>query len=162
MKTKFSTAIFIAAASFIMIQSCKKDSKNEIGNGSENNETKISAQGGGSSHNMGQNCMSCHKQGGSGEGWFSAAGTVYDSLLTSAYPNAVVKLYTGPDGTGTLKKTIQADAKGNFFTTEAIDFGTGLYPSVSGGSITKYMSSAITAGQCNGCHGVSTDKIWIK
>ncbi len=157
MKLTLTSAIVIAFASFIMMQSCKKDNKNE-----NNNETNISASGGHESHNMSQNCMNCHKQGGEGKGWFNAAGTAYDSLLTSTYPNIIVRLYTGPDGTGTLKNTIYGDANGNFFTTEAIDFSAGLYPSVSGNSTTKYMGSAISMGQCNSCHGVSTGKIWTK
>jgi hypothetical protein len=52
------------------------------------------------------------------------------------------------------------DAFGNFYTTENIDFGNGLYASVEGNSSTKNMVSSITTGQCNSCHGISTDKIW--
>ena len=157
MKTKLVSAIIIVFASSTMMQSCKKDSKDE-----NNGETNISATGGHESHNMSQNCMNCHKKGGEGKGWFSVAGTVYDSLLTNTFQNVIVRLYTGPDGTGTLKSTIYGDAKGNFFTTEAIDFGVGLYPSVQGISTTQFMSGIITNGQCNSCHGVTTDKIWTK
>ena len=109
---------------------------------------------------MGQNCMNCHKSGGEGKGWFNVAGTVYTAGLSNTYPNTTVKLYTGPNGTGTLKYTINGDAKGNFFTTETIDFGSGLYPVVQGTSTAKYMSTTTTTGQCNSCHGVSTDKLW--
>jgi len=136
---------------FVLIQSCEKENENE---------SKISSNGSGESHHTGIDCMSCHKQGGSGEGWFNIAGTVYESTKTSGYPNASVKLYTGPNGTGTLKYTIQVDALGNFYTTDNIDFGSGLYVAVQGNTLTKNMSSAVTAGQCNSCHGVSTDKIW--
>lgn len=161
MKIKLTTAIIIAFTSFMLVQSCKKDNKNE--NSVENNNvTNISTLGSNESHNLSQNCMNCHKQGGTGKGWFNAAGTVYDSIGTSTYPNATVKLFTGPNGTGTLKNTIQVDALGNFYTTETIDFGTGLYPSVKGSSTTKYMPSTIANGQCNSCHGVSTGKIWTK
>jgi hypothetical protein len=104
--------------------------------------------------------MNCHKQGGEGEGWFNVAGTVYDSLKTATLPNATVNLYTGPNGTGTLKYTILVDGKGNFYTTNYIDFTGGLYPSVQGTNSTHYMSSTISMGQCNSCHGVSTDKLW--
>ena len=105
--------------------------------------------------------MNCHKQGGSGEGWFNVAGTVYKSDLSTTNPNNTVYLYTGPNGTGTLKATIEGDAKGNFHTTESIDFGNGLYPVVkNSNNDTQYMSTSITQGACNSCHGVTEDKIW--
>ncbi len=135
----------------VLLQACEKEG---------GNETNISAFSSKKSHNMGQNCMSCHKNGGEGEGWFLAAGTVYDSLKTSTYPNATVKLFTGPNGTGTLKHTLQVDGLGNFYTTESIDFGTGLYPAVEGKNYTKYMSSSTRNGQCNSCHGSSAEKIY--
>ena len=143
------TALFVG---MVATQGCEK----------EGNETNISATNGNKSHNMGQNCMNCHKSGGEGEGWFNAAGTVYNAAFTATKPNGTIKLYTGPDGTGTLKYTIQVDAKGNFYTTESISFGSGLYPSVTGttGDV-QYMSTAITTGACNSCHNVSTDKIWV-
>ena len=106
--------------------------------------------------------MGCHASGGSGEGWFSVAGTVYDSLKTSTYPNATVRLFTGPNGTGNLELTVEVDALGNFYTTENIDFGNGLYTSVEGNSDIIHMNSIVTTGQCNSCHGVSTDRIWTQ
>ncbi len=126
------------------------------------NATEVSANGSNRSHNMGRNCMDCHKSGGEGKGWFYVAGTVYDSTITSPLPNSTVYLYTSPNGNGTLKYTIHGDAKGNFYTTDAIDFGTGLYPVVSGSTTSRNMSTSITTGQCNSCHGVTTDKIWTK
>jgi len=152
MKKSIIAIFFIIG--LIAMNACKKEN--------ERNDTKISSNGKSESHNMGQNCMNCHKSGGSGDGWFNIAGTVYDSLKVSTLVNSSVKLYTEPNGAGTLKYTIQVDAKGNFYTTENIDFGTGLYPSASGSNTTKYMGSSITMGQCNSCHGVSTDKIWSK
>jgi cytochrome c553 len=151
MKIKIVLGIACIVASLIATQSCKKNNSSE---------TNISATGGNKSHNMGQNCMNCHKSGGQGEGWFNLAGTVYTSSMSSTFSNAIVKLYTGPNATGTLKYTINGDAKGNFYTTETIDFGAGLYPVVQGTNSTNKMSSAIITGQCNSCHGVSTDKIW--
>lgn len=152
MKIKSFIVVFLVLFLFVIAQLCKKDK----------NVTNISANGDNKSHNTGQNCMSCHVSGGSGHGWFNVAGTVYDTTKTNTYPNATVKLYTGSHGTGTLQYTIQVDALGNFFTTESIDFGSGLYPEVQGNSTTKYMSSLITIGACNSCHGNSTGKIWTK
>lgn len=104
--------------------------------------------------------MSCHKQGGSGEGVFTIGGTIYKTNGTAVYPNTTIKLYTGPNGTGTLIKTIEVDGKGNFYTTEAINFGSGLFPTVTGttGNISK-MPTAISTGACYSCHAVSTSKI---
>jgi hypothetical protein len=152
MKIKIVLGIACIVASFIATQSCKKNNSSE---------TNISATGGNKSHNMGQNCMNCHKSGGKGEGWFNVAGTVYKFGTSNTYPNAIIKLYTGPNATGTLKYTIYGDAKGNFYTTENIDFGSGLYPFVQGTNATNQMISATTSGQCNSCHGVNIDNIWI-
>jgi hypothetical protein len=73
-----------------------------------------------------------------------------------------VRLYTGPNGTGTLKYSVEGDGLGNFFTTKNAKFGTGLYPSVQGKNGTKHMSTAITTGACNSCHGNTTGKIWAE
>ncbi len=141
---------------FISVQSCKKE-KNGSG------ETKTSTAGSRNSHNTGQNCMNCHKSGGSGEGVFTAAGSVYDSLQTGPYPNATIKFYTQPNGGGQVRATLSADALGNLYTTSTIDFSGGLYPAVSGTTgYTNYMSMAISSGACNSCHGSSAGKIWIK
>lgn len=146
-------AVALMACFAFLLQSCEKEG-GDVKNISSNNANE--------SHNAGKNCMQCHVSGGEGSGWFQVAGTVYNSAYSAVQPNGVVKLYTGPDGTGTLKATIEVDAKGNFFTTEAIDFTGGLYPKVTGSSGTSMaMGSSITMGQCNSCHGVSTNKIFV-
>lgn len=154
MKSKKSYLVIALTLSVIIFQACHKGKK----------VTNISAKGSSKSHNIGKNCMTCHTSGGEGAeaGWFQTAGTVYDSVQNTINPNATVYLYTGPNGTGTLKHTIQVDDLGNFYTTEAIDFGSGLYPAVQGNTQTKYMFSTITTGQCNSCHGSTTGKIWTK
>ena len=125
-------------------------------------ETKISSHGENESHNEGMDCMICHGSGGDGEGWFSVAGTVYDSLLIETYPNATVKLFTGPAGTGELKYTIEGDSRGNFYTTKKVKFGNGLYPAIEGGTGTRYMSTPITVGNCASCHCNTTSRLWAK
>jgi len=112
------------------------------------------------SHNMGQNCMSCHKKGGQGEGWFSVAGTAYHTDNSTAQ-NVTVKLYSQPDGAGNLVKEIPGDLLRNFFITDIMSFRTGLYPVVEFNGVKSYMSSSISIGSCNSCHGVSTSKITI-
>lgn len=136
--------------------SCKKEE-------SEENEVKISQYNKDDSHNTGQNCMNCHTSGGSGEGWFRVAGSVYNSSKENSYPNATIKIYSEPNETGTLVKTIEVDGNGNFYTTENIDFSSGLFTTVTTpDGNTKSMNSAISTGECNSCHGNSTDNIWIE
>lgn len=172
MKMKFLMALMATFTLVIIsLQSCIKQgsaSSEGLGSASESgeNESGGGSSGSGSassrSHNMGLNCMNCHYAGGPGEGVFTVAGTVYDTSKTVTYPGATVKLYTGPGATGTLKYTLTADGSGNFHTTQVIDFGTGLYPVVQGSKSTFYMSMSITTGQCNGCHGVTTNRIFTQ
>lgn len=154
MKKNVARVLVSAVAILMVFQSCENE-ENE-------NETLISTYGSNESHNIGQNCMGCHQLGGSVEGWFTTAGTVYDHTKSSTFPNASIRLYTGPNGTGTLRATVQGDLKGNFYTTEAIDFGDGLYATVECEEELHHMQSPITTGQCNSCHGTSTDRIWTK
>lgn len=151
------TIIIISIGIFIV--SCNKD---EVSTNNEQGETKISNYNSFESHNTGQNCMGCHKSGGSGEGWFNVASTVYDSLQQTPYANGTVKLFSQANGGGVLKYTIKVDGNGNFYTTQNIDFGTGLFPVVETINETKYMSTAITTGNCTSCHGNITGKIWSK
>ncbi len=144
----------ILMAGLFIILGCEK-------NENKGNVTNISSYNSDESHKSGQNCMNCHKSGGDGEGWFLIAGSVYDEGMENSFPNATIKLYTKNNGAGSLVKTIEADALGNFYTTENIDFSSGLYPTVSGNSKNEYyMNSAITTGQCASCHGNTTEKIW--
>ncbi len=150
LKLGISIALF---SGLLIFSSCEKNDK----------ATNISSAGGTKSHNSGDNCMNCHKSGGDGEGSFQVAGTAYDSTKTATYTNVIVKLFTQPGGAGTLRATINGDAKGNFFTTETIDFSGGVYPVVYGSTgNAKYMASSVSEGACNACHGSSTGKIWVK
>ncbi len=124
-------------------------------------EDNISSLGANDSHNKGMNCMQCHTASGEGEGCFNVAGTIYQSNLQNTVNTGKVELYTGPNGTGTLKYTIDIDSKGNFYTTANVDY-TGLYPKVTGPSGASIsMGSSLTTGACNSCHGNSTGKIGI-
>lgn len=152
MKNRFLGILLVFLTVAFVFQSCED----------EENETKISSYNSSESHNAGQNCMSCHTGGGSEEGVFTVAGTVYNNTLTSVFSGATVKLYSGSNGTGELIATIQVDENGNFYTTQAINFGTGLYATVEGNSATKNMISSLTTGACNSCHGVSVDRIWTE
>ena len=139
--------IFLMLTFLLSFYSCEKEEACD--------EDNISEQGDDDSHNMGQNCMQCHKLGGEGEGCFVVAGTVYDTLSINTLNSGKIELFTGPDGTGNLVHTIQVDSKGNFYTTENFDIA-GLYPVLTGPSGNKsYMGSSLTSGQCNYCHSSS-------
>jgi hypothetical protein len=140
-------SLYIVSSSLLFFYSCEKEEACD--------EDNISKQGDDDSHNMGQNCMQCHKLGGEGEGCFVVAGTVYDTLSINTLNSGKIELFTGPDGTGNLVHTIQVDSKGNFYTTENFDIA-GLYPVLTGPSGNKsYMGSSLTTGQCNSCHSSS-------
>lgn len=154
MKKILSLGIAFFAILFLSLVSCNKDDEGGCG------ATNISSTGGTESHNAGMNCMNCHFDGGEGEGCFTVAGTVYNSGETVPYPNAVIKLYTQPEGAGELRATIYGDAYGNFFTTNGVDFTGGLYPVMTGAtSEFAAMYQSITTGACSSCHGVSASKL---
>ena len=152
MKTTILNVLLGLTVILFAFQSCEDDE----------NETKISSYTSSESHNTGQNCMNCHKEGGSGEGVFTAAGTIYQSDQSTTYPGATVKLYSEANGGGTLIANIAVDQKGNFYTTQQIAFGNGLYVQVEGNSGTKNMVSSITTGACNSCHGSNVDPVWVE
>ena len=54
------------------------------------NETVISSFGETESHNEGEDCMLCHRDGGGGEGWFTVAGTVYETDGVTPYTDGAV------------------------------------------------------------------------
>ncbi|HQF47325.1 MAG TPA: hypothetical protein PLZ71_01570 [Flavobacterium alvei] len=124
-----------------------------------------SSSGSTKSHNAGKNCMSCHTPGTSAgsKGVWVIGGTVYTSSAGSSIAkNLVIKFYTGPNGTGTLKYILNSDALGNLYSANSVDFTGGLYPAITGATTTKYMGSPITNGACNSCHtgGSGTSRIW--
>jgi hypothetical protein len=149
---------FFSAALTISLLSCK----HEPGGGCDREKAQ-SRHNDHESHNMGLNCMNCHHTNGPGEGCFIVAGTVYDSLNNRTKSNGTIKIFTGPNGTGTLKATIEVDSKGNFYSSETLNFMEGMYPAAIGtGGDVKYMTSPVYTGQCNSCHRVSTNGIWVK
>lgn len=133
-----------------LLSSCEK----------EGNETLISKNGQNESHQQGNNCMKCHTSGGKGEGWFVVAGTVYSLNLQTTLPNGLILFFSGPNGSGTLLKTIETDQLGNFYSTEDFDFSAGVYTAATGNDTTIYMNAQVTTGQCNSCHGQSTEMIY--
>jgi mono/diheme cytochrome c family protein len=123
------------------------------------NRVNISSYNSTKSHNTGRNCMQCHRNGGEGAGWFTFAGTVYKTDQQSTYPNTTVLLSTAAGGGGKEIKRIAVDARGNFYTTETVNWGSGIYVSVQSPNETKYMYGSLGSGACNMCHGVNFPKI---
>lgn len=147
MKTKILVLLML----YVVLSSCE-----------QNNETAISNNGSDESHKAGENCMNCHKSGGEGEGWFTMAGSVYKQDKTQLAPGGYITLTSGPANTGSTIYTLEVDKFGNFYTTEKIDFGTGLYVSVtSANGTTKNMISPVSTGACNTCHN-SSNRIWVE
>ena len=115
----------------------------------------------GKSHNAGQNCLSCHKKGGSGSSYavFTLAGTAYQAN-GKAQSNAKIKIFDHNSNNITLCLT--TNKLGNFYTTQAIAGLATLGKDVmaegpTGGLHT--MTSTLTSGACNSCHGVTAAKI---
>ncbi len=140
------TFYFLLLLSALGFTSCNKDS----------NPTEDTSDTGSSSHNTGKNCQGCHS--------FRVAGSVYSQSFTSAYKGATVKITSAPNGGGNLLASLTSDRSGNFYTNSSVNFGSGVYVSItgSGGSV-KHMTSAITSGACNSCHnGSTTSKLWAE
>jgi hypothetical protein len=117
------------------------------------------------SHNVGKNCLSCHKIGGPGSAFavFTAAGSIYQSN-GAVQINAIIRLYA--PGTNTISAQLETDASGNFYTANPIAglaSGTGVDAEVEGPGGQKInMGSLVKNGGCSSCHnGTTTSKIMI-
>jgi hypothetical protein len=118
------------------------------GGSSTSAPTGPAAGGSRSSHNAGQDCLRCHRD-------FGVAGTVYRAD-GSAYSGATVRLTTGAGGGGSVVLTLTSDASGNFYTSQSVGFGSGLYSDAAGtGGARRSMAAAVTSGACNSCHDAS-------
>ena len=103
------------------------------------------------SHNAGRDCLQCHS--------FSVAGTVYRDD-GSVYPGAVVRLTSQSEGGGDVLLSLTADASGNFFTSEPVSWGDGLYTDARGSGTPRAMQASISSGACNSCHA-GADRIRV-
>ena len=155
---------FVLFIAFLFVLSSCKEKDNTIINPPDyvDTSTLISVHNGIMSHNAGDDCQKCHQKEGNGKGWFSISGTVYDSLIQNVYPNATVFIYDGLSSASPLLTRIEVDSLGNFYSTEEIDFKNGLHVEVEGKIGTAKMGSLIRSASCNRCHGVTTNRIWVK
>ena len=111
-----------------------------------NLEKNISSFGDDESHYEGRNCMECHYPVGSGDGSFSAAGTLFGN-----HGDDIIRLYNALSGA--LVAEIEVDDLGNFYTTESIDFNNGITIEVEteDGEV-EAMEREIYFGSCAVCH----------
>lgn len=124
----------------------------------------IESTASGWSHNAGNNCMACHHdaKNEASEKWWYVAGTTFDQNSSPASAAGVIELWTQPNRTGELIHSLTIDAAGNFYSQKIIDFKGGFYPvAVSNGGKVSAMTSKITEGACNSCHGVTEAVIKI-
>ena len=91
----------------------------------------------------------------------SPTGTAYTHDGEHTAEDETFLMFSEPNGNGTLKKTIEGDKLGNFYTTDITSFGNGLFPAVVYNNDTTFMGSSITNGSCNSCDGNSTSKIEV-
>ena len=160
--TKYSMLVLSMVVLTLALAGCAED---------DDEEALISKIGLTKSHNAGLDCMSssCHSQGGSGEGVFTVAGTVYDDVSsTTVKPNVVVRLYSHPvsDADRALVAEIEVDGNGNFYTTQAIVWGAGLYAMAESDSDMRFMSTEVVeaSGACNSCHiggAGNTERVYV-
>jgi hypothetical protein len=138
MQRKLSVFTIIMFGAFFIV-SCTKIAPYE-------NETNNSTFTEDESHYEGVNCMGCHYSAGDADGWFTLAGTVYGNT-----ENAIVELYN--DTLLPAVKTIEVDTRGNFYTTDQIDFTGGYFVSTRNSEGTAdFMKAPIQTGQCSLCH----------
>lgn len=137
MNKRLLSAIFVLAIFSLWFISCSKSE----------NDSNISRFNEDDSHYKGDNCMNCHYTEGPGEGWFSAAGSVYGN-----YTNHSVRIKDA--NTGALLRTIQIDRLGNLYTTETIDMQNGITIDIidQQGNVVSVMQTVVFNAQCNLCH----------
>jgi hypothetical protein len=121
---------------------------------SELDSVSLKSERGGTSHEAGKNCMACHGPNGTAPGRFTVAGTAVTSERRPN-PDALITLSTAPNGGGTVVLTLEADASGNFYTTEEVPLPSqSLFPRVTSRATASvnFMPFSTLSGACNACH----------
>ncbi len=141
----------MAISTLVMVPSCKHGKC----------ESGPTSSIGRSSHNAGENCMQCHLPDGEGEICWQVAGTVYDHNAHQPISGQEVRFFTRPLGQGEMRLGLQSDATGNIYSSDALTFGSGLFPAVIHNGDTAFMAESISDGACNRCHGNSTGRVVV-
>lgn len=105
----------------------------------------------GSSHNSGEDCLSCHTGGEAFD--MTIGGTVYTDS-TGATESTGVEVIGTKDGSEVFR--LEVDKKGNFYTNQDITFP--IQVELSTGQV---MSASVSSGGCNssGCHDGSSESV---
>ncbi|MGV9012991.1 MAG: hypothetical protein ACOH13_10400 [Flavobacteriales bacterium] len=99
---------------------------------------------------------------GDGQGCWTVAGSFYNANGTNTVTQARVLLFGGPLVQGGEKLSWDDDDLGNVYTSQDVNFGSGLFPAVVSAAGDKaFMLEPIQDGACNRCLGYSTDRIKI-
>ena len=77
----------------------------------------------GSSHNTGKNCQGCHS--------LKATSLAYNQSFTSVYNGATIEFTSAHYGVGNLLVTLTSDRSGNFYTNSSVNFGSGVFASIT-------------------------------
>ncbi len=127
---------------------------------------KESTSGDTSSHNFGQDCMSCHNQKPSEAysegGWWNIAGSVTDEDGSGPFTNATMEFWSKPDREGVMYYSLPVDGLGNFYTAKVVNLNGSCFPVVVNNETGDYesMDQAYRSGGCNSCHGVTEALIY--
>jgi hypothetical protein len=105
----------------------------------------------GPGHNVGEDCLTCHVEGGEADDAWTIGGTVFSDVQgTEAVESVSVLVY---DTLGTLKMTLITDYNGNFWEEDSTPPSTYMITLVKGAD-TVSMPSAQTYTGCGAgtCH----------
>ena len=154
--TKSGITSLILIALLFSFMGCKKTTGT--------NKTATSTHNSTSSKNMSGVCQNCHTSGTSTSGWWTVAGAVYTKDFSSVSPNGTLYFYSQPNGQGTLRATLEVDGKGLFYTSNVLPIfppDTSYVQIVGAFGDIQNMVQFVTSGNCNSCHGVTRQKIWV-
>ena len=116
----------------------------------DDDDDLVSRFGDDESHRSGQDCQQCHREGGSGEGVVTVAGTVYRAAGGTPLPGALVEIRDA-EGAAVVVE-LQVDARGNFYTTRAVNWGEGRTIVVRDEQNSATKPFLLDVGDCNRCH----------
>jgi len=70
-------------------------------------------------------------------------------------------LYSQAGSQGAIITQLEMDGLGHFYSTKDIDLSAHVFPKVSKSNNSQAMITSTNLGNCNSCHGVNTDEIWL-
>jgi hypothetical protein len=99
----------------------------------------------------GENCLSCHRQGGQATRFpWTAAGTVYPAAISAASDGVAGVAVEIVDAAG-KKVLLTTNAAGNFYTAESLQLPTKMAVTYKG-KRAEMPGELKALGACNACH----------